>query len=344
MSITSVNSNPVHAYAGYQAPTAPQGGQLGAAEAFASYEAPATSSAQPDIGRGAFLSNGMCGTPSYETVQLQEKVGLINKAQQEVKTLVNRMRQDPTLGPKSDAAQRVGALQATYDFVVSETKKSGLYDTLQQAAVQRLKDSGNYEGLVSQVQEKEAAMGRTRDRAWAESWIEGQFDYDRVDANHQDGQPYFDLRAVDGEVRALPGNTGAGAFFGSKADVFARGAFSIEFSGTANQPLYTVENRITGEKTAPRAFDSRGTVIEADGLRAEMFGTPAPGDSFSIYKPAQGFGRPSEYQVGYLDSLYMTSVENRKADLFNALFGPAIRDGDAKQPGKIIRDFIYTPV
>ncbi|AOB30501.1 hypothetical protein AKI39_07030 [Bordetella sp. H567] len=285
-----------------------------------------------------------CDVPAAKDASLQEKVLGITKAENEVKTLVERMRNDPSLGPRSERAERVGTLEGALDYIVSETKKSGLYGNLQQAAVERLKASGNYEDLIRKILEKEASMGSTRDRAWAEDWIEGQFDYDRVDANHDQGMPYFELRATYGEVRPRPGNQGSAAFFGNKSDVHAQGAFAIEFSGSTERPLYTVENRLTGEKSAPRPFDVRGTVIEADGLRAEMFGAPAPGDVFSIFKPSRGASQESDYYVGYPDSMFTSSAHNRKVDLFNNLFAPSTGADGEKSPISIVRQFLYTPV
>jgi hypothetical protein len=100
-------------------------------------------------------------------------------------------------------------LEGALELVVAEAKRSGLYDLLEEAAIQRLKDSGSYESLITQVLEKEAAQGRPRDRAWAENWLENQFDYDRVGQNYVADAPYFKpARPYSADVWRSPFNRG----------------------------------------------------------------------------------------------------------------------------------------
>ncbi|WP_157664773.1 hypothetical protein [Bordetella genomosp. 9] len=133
--------------------------------------------------------------------------------------------------------------------------------------------------------DKESQLaGQPRSRAWAEKWIERQFDFGKVEANLKPNQPYFTPKWPHAAGRAVTNTNGtdmgSAAFFGSQSDIQANGVFDIKFSGNSDRLYYTVENKTTGEVTGPRPYDSHGTVIKANGLRAEMFGTPKPGDFF----------------------------------------------------------------
>lgn len=342
MSITAISPAQGYALPGPQSlPQVPANAQGGVQYAFASYEAPSfAASGQPVVGRGAgFPPGAMGGIPSDATTHVQDKVALLKRAEQALHTLVQRMKDDPSVLSGSKPAG-----WAAFDFVIAETRKSGLYGALQQAAIERLKNSGNYDDLVRQVLQGESNHGHTRDRAWAENWIERQFDFDSVDADLQPGKPYF---AATNEWEARPVHNSGGpvkgdaVFLGNKADVHARGCFEIEFTGNGDLMFYTVKDRTTGISSAPRPYDPRGTVIQADGLRAEMFGTPASGDVFSVYKPAEDDRRGSDYRVDYHDSYRGYSVKHWKMDLFDRLFGPVIDpQGARKRPSQIIDDFV----
>lgn len=66
------------------------------------------------------------GMPSSATLRLQEKLSLVKRADTELKILAHRIANDRTLGPDSPRAKIAGRELATLDFVVSETKKSGV--------------------------------------------------------------------------------------------------------------------------------------------------------------------------------------------------------------------------
>jgi hypothetical protein len=282
------------------------------------------------------------GMPSSATLRLQEKLSLVKRADTELKILAHRIANDRTLGPASPRAEIAGRELATLDFVVSETKKSGVYGALQQAAIDRLKESGNYEDLIKQILDTEAAVGNHHDRAWAEDWIKRKFDYDCVDADHQPGELYIDVDAYHGSVRPSAANEGGATFFGNKTDVHARGSFTIKFTGTADQLFYVVENTFTGENSPPRPYDPRGTAIEAKGLRADMVGIPAPGDEFYVSKSSDDRERHSEYRVGYIDPYVRVLPKHQKIEVFNRLFAPMMRGDDPpKLPSEMIRDIIF---
>ncbi|WP_427185208.1 hypothetical protein ACL598_10205 [Bordetella bronchialis] len=363
MSVATVNATPVLPHAANAAPLPPREELDGAALTLASYQARQARLPSPPLdeaNRAAVpaKADGQAATPVpdaqarllarwHDILDLREKVGLIKRADAELNAAIRRMEADPTLGPTSAAADRVGVRQATLDHVVAEAKNSGLHDALTRAAIQRLKDSGNYEPLIDQVIAAEDRQGRMRDRAWAEKWIERQFDPDSIDAGFRAGEPYFDLRVAYEGVWAYLGNKGSAAVYGDKASVQANGPFRVEFARTeggdgVSVVTYTVENRRTGEKSAPRPYDERGTVIEAEGLRAEMYGAPAPGDVFS-------FDIPPKYTVRYPDSNNpIIDVDNQKAiyktTVFDRLFQPSVRSPDMATPTQTVLTALDIPL
>uniref|UniRef100_UPI0039F12083 hypothetical protein n=1 Tax=Bordetella sputigena TaxID=1416810 RepID=UPI0039F12083 len=275
-----------------------------------------------------------------DTIELQNNVKLLKRADTELNAAIGRVLKDRTLGPLSEAAERVGGRRATFDFIVAEAKRTGLFDDLKNAGVQRLKDSGNYESLIEQVMAREARAGRPRDRAWAESWIERQFDPTSIDATFEAGEPYMDLAAIYEGAWAYGGNKGCAAVYGDKTNVHATGPFKVNFvksEDTSDDRFamsYIVENRLTGEKTAPRPYDERGTIIEAKGLRAQMFGAPAAGDIFTFDKPAR-------YHLDYPDGNNpIISKDNQKEMyktlVFNRLFEPIVRGPDMDTPEETV--------
>ncbi|ANN71843.1 hypothetical protein [Bordetella bronchialis] len=363
MSVATVNAIPALPHAANAAPLAPREELDGAAQALASYRARQARLLSPPLdaasGAGApAKAGGQPVTPMpdaqarllarwHDILDLRENVGLIKRAETELNAAIRRMDADPALGPTSPAADRVGVRQATLDYVVAEAKKSGLHDALTQAAVQRLKASGNYEALIDRVVASEATQGRTRDRAWAEKWIERQFDPDSIDAGFRAGEPYFDLRVAYEGVWPYVGNKGSAAVYGDKASVQANGPFRVEFGRTEGADglsllTYTVENQRTGEKSAPRPYDERGTVVEAEGLRAGMYGAPAPGDVFS-------FDTPPEYTVRYPDANNpIIDVDNQKAIyktmVFDRLFQPSVRSPDMGTPTQTVLTSLDIPL
>lgn len=256
--------------------------------------------------------------------------------------LLERIKHDPSVLP---AGKSRG--WSVFQFIVSETKKSGLYGLLQKAAIDRLKSSGNYENLIKQVIDKESQLaGQPRSRAWAEKWIERQFDFGKVGANLKPNQPYFTPKWPHAVGRAVTNTNGtdmgSAAFFGSQSDIQANGVFDIKFSGNSDRLYYTVENKTTGEVTGPRPYDSRGTVIKANGLRAEMFGTPKPGDLFNVYKPDGDKSRGKDYDVFYRSS--PISTKNERFRVFDSVFSPVIGpDRNTKLASDIVDDFISGP-
>jgi hypothetical protein len=307
----------------------------GLANDFAAYAAPrvrrdtaATAGGQNTIpvARAQAIQPGI----SPETLRLQLNVGLLNLAKAHIKEVANRLEDYPRLGMKPGQNQRT--LEGVLDFVVAETKRSGLYDRLQRAAIQRLKDSGSYESLISQVVEKEAAKGRPRDRAWAENWIEDQFDYDRVGQNYVADAPYFEpAHAYGQDVTSIGANRGNAMFYGDPTVPRVQGSFAITFSEVDGIPMYRVRNLENGGESAPKLYDTNGTVIKENGLYAEMFGVPAPHDEFAINGPTDENQNKPKMVVDYYDPTYMDVKLVQKKNVFNSLFNPVFSDSIIRQ-------------
>jgi hypothetical protein len=332
-SAAGASTHPAHA--------APAHAEL--ANDFAAYAAPrvrrdtaATAGGQNTIpvARAQAIQPGI----SPETLRLQLNVGLLNLAKAHIKEVANRLEDYPRLGLKPGQNHRT--LEGVLDFVVAETKRSGLYDRLQRAAIQRLKDSGSYESLISQVLEKEAAKGRPRDRAWAENWIEDQFDYDRVGQNYVADAPYFEPADSYGqEVTSFLGaNRGNAMFYGDPTVPRVQGSFAITFSEIDGIPMYRVRNLDKGrEESAPKLYDANGTVIKGNGLYAEMFGVPAPNDQFVISGPFAANQDKPKMVVHYYDAAYTDMKPVLKKNVFNSLFNPVFNGNVIRQqPADII--------
>jgi hypothetical protein len=318
--------------------------------AFAAYAAPATSPATAGMGnhQGAipaapWLPGYASSTvPSTETARLQVNVELVNLGKSAVKELANQLRDDPTLGIKP--GETVRTFESALDFVVGETKKSGLYDALVRAAIRRLKDSGNYESVVGQILAKEAANGRPRDRAWAESWIQSQYDYDRIGQNYVADAPYFKpADPYTDDVMRSPFNRGSAMLYGDGTGPRVQGSFAVTFYEQDGALMYKV--RVPGQngkESAPRPYDPNGTVIKEPGLYAELLGVPAPGDEFIFSNPVGVRANEPKMRVDYYDAGYRRYVDmdvkvNHKAHLFNTLFNPVFPGGNIPEPADQIR-------
>jgi hypothetical protein len=275
------------------------------------------------------------------TAALQRNVELINAAKKELKGLADRLNEDPT--PATKQGETFATVESALDFVVKETKKSGLYGALQQAAVQRMKDSGCYESVVKQILEKEAAKGRPRDRAWAESWIKDQFDYDLIGQNYVPDAPYFEpAYPYSGDIMRSPFNKGRAMFYGDITGPRVQGSFAISISGQEGALLYTVRNLTkVGEESAPRPYDPKGTVVKQDDLYAEFLGVPVPGDEFIVSGPLSARADEPKMRVDYYDAGYREYVDmnvkiHQKKRLINALFNPVFHGGRISQPADLI--------
>ncbi|ARP81398.1 hypothetical protein CAL12_11705 [Bordetella genomosp. 8] len=357
MSVAAIHSAPAPALFPVvnASPPASPFGQGAAAESFASY---ATGSTQPERA-GCTLADAQSAATQrelntrvlahlHDTIGLQNNVKLLKRASAELAESIRRVLDDRGSGTTPGATQPVAGRQAAFDFIVADAKRTGLFDELKSAGIQRLKDSGNHEAMIEQVMAREADAGRPRDRAWAESWIERQFDPSGIDAAYRAGEPYMDLSAMYEGAWAYGGNKGCAAVYGDRTDVQAAGPYKVRFiasrsaSDNRSAMSYIVENQLTGETTAPRPYDERGTIIEVQGLRARMFGAPADGDMFS-------FDTPARYRLRYPDgNNRILSLDDQKALykslVFNRLFEPVVRGPNMETPEETVDEAFRQPV
>ncbi len=199
MSIAAVNAPPSHAYVGQELPPTRHSGEPGAEHASASFqvakEVAMAAMARLESTQAGHAPWGRCGTPFSRKRAIARK-GLDDQDCREcVKALVDRMRSDPSLGPQSDAAKRVGTLQASLTSSSPKPRKRALWH-LAEGRQRNAEGVGQLRGPDRASPGKGTGPGHHADRGWAERWIERQFDYDSVDADHQAGNSTFALRAA----------------------------------------------------------------------------------------------------------------------------------------------------
>lgn len=109
----------------------------------------------------------------------------------------------------------------------------------------------------------------------------------QYDATVDGGAVFMTLPQGNGVfvTASAAGNTGGGWIgAGSVADasLLTGHGYTVAIGGTAAAPTYTVTDTTTGTALASNVTFTAGAMIDIDGQRVQIQGTPAPGDSFSL--------------------------------------------------------------